>query len=209
VRAGAAGIELDVRRTADAALVVHHDARLDDGRAIVTLAAATLPSYVPTLDAALDACAGAWVNVEIKNDPSDPDHDPTPETTAAVLAALVERSEGLGNWLVSSFSRPVIDHIVESSSDPSSRPPTAWLTVHRVTPDEIAVLAGQGHAALHPWEPTVDAELVERCHAAGLRVNVWTVNDLDRAAELAALGVDGICTDDPVGVAAAVSPSAG
>ena len=35
VAQGADGVELDVRRTADGALAVHHDAHLPDGRAIV------------------------------------------------------------------------------------------------------------------------------------------------------------------------------
>ena len=36
-----------------------------------------------------------------------------------------------------------------------------------------------------------------RCHAAGLAVNVWTVDDPDRMVELVALGVDGIVTNVP------------
>ena len=43
VAVGADGIELDVRRTADGVLVVHHDARLPDGRAIVELPWHELP----------------------------------------------------------------------------------------------------------------------------------------------------------------------
>ncbi len=70
IAAGARGIELDVRRTADDALVVHHDPVLDDGRAIVECAGADLPPHVPTLDLALDACRGAIVDVEIKNLPA-------------------------------------------------------------------------------------------------------------------------------------------
>jgi glycerophosphoryl diester phosphodiesterase len=54
-----------------------------------------------------------------------------------------------------------------------------------------------GHAAVHPWVPTVDRELVERCHSAGLQVNTWTCNDPERAVELAGWGIDGICTDEP------------
>ena len=41
VATGAGGIELDVRRTADGALVVHHDAVLDDGRTIVDVPVVT------------------------------------------------------------------------------------------------------------------------------------------------------------------------
>jgi glycerophosphoryl diester phosphodiesterase len=41
----------------------------------------------------------------------------------------------------------------------------------------------------------IDADLVARIHAAGGRVIAWTVNDLDAARHLIALGTDGICTD--------------
>ncbi|MDQ3542532.1 MAG: glycerophosphodiester phosphodiesterase, partial [Actinomycetota bacterium] len=75
VRVGAAGIELDARRTSDGVLVVHHDP-LVDGRAIISIAATELPEWVPTLSAALDACVGAFVNIEIKNSPEEPDFDP-------------------------------------------------------------------------------------------------------------------------------------
>ena len=44
VALGADGVELDVRRSADGVLVVHHDARLADGRAIVTVPEAELPT---------------------------------------------------------------------------------------------------------------------------------------------------------------------
>ena len=65
---GADGVELDVRRSADGALVVHHDPHLPDGRLIAATAFADLPASVPTLAAALDACevfpGGDWrVNV--------------------------------------------------------------------------------------------------------------------------------------------------
>ncbi|MGZ4763626.1 MAG: glycerophosphodiester phosphodiesterase, partial [Ilumatobacteraceae bacterium] len=50
---GSDAVELDVRRTSDGVLVVHHDARLADGRAIITVAAAEMPVEVPQLHAAL------------------------------------------------------------------------------------------------------------------------------------------------------------
>ena len=43
----------------------------------------------------------------------------------------------------------------------------------------------------------MNAELVRRLHAAGLFVNVWTVNEPTRQRELAALGVDGLIGDFP------------
>ena len=41
-------VELDVRRTADGELVVHHDATLDDGRADRRSAGADLPDWLPS-----------------------------------------------------------------------------------------------------------------------------------------------------------------
>jgi glycerophosphoryl diester phosphodiesterase len=54
--AGADGVELDVRRTADGGFAVHHDAHLADGRPVVTLGRAELSRDIPDLDAALEAC---------------------------------------------------------------------------------------------------------------------------------------------------------
>jgi Glycerophosphoryl diester phosphodiesterase family len=48
-----------------------------------------------------------------------------------------------------------------------------------------------------PRRDVVTAELVDAAHAVGLRVVPWTVNDLRQMAELMALGVDGLVTDEP------------
>jgi glycerophosphoryl diester phosphodiesterase len=54
------------------------------------------------------------------------------------------------------------------------------------------------YQALHPYTTSVNARLVQRFHAAGRRVHVWTVNDEVEMRRLFALGVDGIFTDDPL-----------
>lgn len=43
----------------------------------------------------------------------------------------------------------------------------------------------------------VSRAVVERCHARGSAVFVWTVNDAALVSELDRLGVDGVITDDP------------
>jgi glycerophosphoryl diester phosphodiesterase len=53
------------------------------------------------------------------------------------------------------------------------------------------------YAALHPNLKDVDARLVDRCHALGKRLNVWTVNAEADIRRMIGFGVDGIFTDDP------------
>lgn len=191
---GADWVELDARRTADGCVVVHHDAELADGRRIVELDRADVPAPVCELGEALDACAGMSVNIEIKNWPDDPDFDAT-EWLAAFVVDEVRRRGDQGRVLVSGFHYPTIQEV--RRLDPSV--PTAFLHLlsERSWSDLAARVAADGHAALHPWDPLVDADLVAAAHEHGLEVNVWTVDDPARMAELIALGVDGLCTNVP------------
>ncbi len=190
---GAQGIELDVRRTADGELIVHHDPVLEGGRPIVECRRADLPAHVPSLTEALDACRGKIVDIEIKNLPGEPDFDPQDRVAGEVVALLGERTESPAAWLISSFRRETIDRC--RAADP--RIATGWLTVGVVRDEDIAWAVGAGHGALHPWDPMVDGDVIERCHAAGLHVNTWTCNDPERARQLTSWGIDGICTDVP------------
>ena len=149
---------------------------------------------VPTLAAALDACGSEMlVNVEIKNLASDGGFDASMTIVRATIDELGRRGTAeSGRWLISSFSWATIAACRAYAADIA----TAFLCM---TLDDARIerIAAAGHAAVHPWERVVTAPLVERCHAAGLLVNVWTSNDPDRLAELADLGVDGVCTDVP------------
>ena len=193
-RAGEVGsdaVELDVRRTADGVLVVHHDPCLADGRALVGMTSSDLPAYLPHLDAALDACAGMWVNVEIKNDPQEPDFDPTDSIADQTVAVLSERGED-DRWLISSFRIATVDRCKSLSGTIR----TAWLVVE-VPDDVIAVMVSRGHVALHPWVDTLNRSHIDVCHGAGIEVNTWTCDDPRRMAELIEWGIDGICTNVP------------
>jgi glycerophosphoryl diester phosphodiesterase len=188
---GADGVELDVRRTADGALVVHHDPRLRDGRTLIEVEAGALPGHVPQLHEALDACAGMWVNVEIKNDAEEPDFDPTDSIADDVVGALLERHDDR-RWIVSSFRLETIDRCKALASGIR----TAWL-VDEVPHDVIATLVSRGHDALHPWVATLLRSHVDACHGAGIDVNTWTCDDPVRMRELIEWGIDAICTNVP------------
>ena len=199
---GADAVELDVRRCATGELVVRHDP--------CPIPRADLPADVPLLTEALDACAPMWVNVEIKNDPSEPDFDPDETVARDVAALLTARPEPIDRWIVSSFRRETTDALHRHA--PAI--PIAWLCValpgaERPTDGDtgidrdtardatLAALVRDDYAALHPWVGALTRDLVDACHAHGLAVNTWTCDDPARITELAAWGVDGICTNVP------------
>ena len=187
-------VELDARRTADGQVVVHHDAHLADGRAIVDLQRSDLPAHVCDLADALDACEGMQVNIEIKNWPDDPDFDAT-EQVAEQVVALVQARGDVARVLVSCFHRPTLERVRQV--DPTIATAFLFILVEG-TWEELAVgLAEAGHRAFHPYDGMVGEALVAAAHDHGLEVNVWTVDDPARMAELVALGVDGLCTNVP------------
>ena len=193
-RAGAMGsnaVELDVRRTSDGVLVIHHNPHLPDGRLVAAINYAELPESVPTLGEALDACEGMWVNVEIKNDPDEPDFDATDMIADETLANLLARNDD-SRWLISCFRMETVDRC--RAIAPQIK--TAWLCVE--APNGIAdTLVKKGHHALHPWVAMLTRETIDACHAAGVQVNTWTCDDPARMAELIQWGIDGICTNVP------------
>lgn len=199
VSLGVDGVELDVRRTVDGALVVHHDPRAD-GLEIARTRQRDLPRYVPTLDEAMDACGDVTVNVEIKNleEPGEA-YDASGDFARAVLADLRQ-----GGWrdrvLVSSFDQATC--CVVRSFDPAVA--VGWLLWEV---DPLGALT-QAHVlefqAVHPHFGVVDEAFMDRARELGLAVNVWTVNAEADVARVLALGVDAIITDDPALVMAMV-----
>jgi glycerophosphoryl diester phosphodiesterase len=189
-RLGADMVELDVRRTADGTLAVHHDPEVPGSGPLVTLPSDALVTSIPTLDAALDACLPMAVNIEVKNAPNEPDWDETRSVAAAVAHRIVDRALH-EHVLVSSFDIGSIDRVREI--DPAI--PTALLTL--TSAGAVDACVRHGHGAVHPFFALVTPEFVADAHAAGLEVNVWTVDAPELMLELADAGVDGICTNDP------------
>lgn len=190
---GAHGVELDVRRSADGVLVVHHDATLPDGRTLAAVPAAELPPWLPTVEAAFEECRGLVVDAEVKNLPTEPGYDPD-EAAARGTAALVVRMGMAGSAFVSAFTMASIDAAREAQPTVA----TGWLTLAGYDQrDALALAAGRGHAALQPRHEAVTADLVAAVHAAGLAVHAWTVDDPDRIRAMAAAGVDVLITNVP------------
>jgi glycerophosphoryl diester phosphodiesterase len=196
--AGAHGVELDVRRSADGELMVHHDAEVPGVGMIHACTAAALPAWIPTLSEALAACDGAAVNVEIKNVPTDPGYDPEHAVSVAVARCLRGAGDG-GPWpdrvVVSSFWPETLAALRGGGSAVD-----AWATgllVHPALDAESALEQARelGCAALHPFHRQVDAALVGRAHDAGMAVVTWTVNEPADLDVVVGAGVDAVITD--------------
>ena len=206
---GADAIEFDAQRSGDGQLVVIHDDTLDrttNGRGYVRetpfeklreLNAGlrwNTPQRVPTLaeTLALVETHGGAMNLEVKAD----SREDALATAALVANALADLAESMrARTLVSSFELDAVAWL-------KSRLP--WLRVGALftgsqwrKEDMIAHALDLGAEAIHPNIRLVLPDLVERAHAAGLRVNVWTANRWPTIRRLLSLGVEGIFSDLP------------
>src|SRR5580692_5597285 len=190
-RLGADGVELDVRLTADGGLAVHHDAEIPGIGTIDQLGVADLPAHVPLLADVLAVCEGMTVNVEIKNAPQDPGWDPG-EAVAALTAAAIDEVGWTSGVIVSSFQADTLAAV--RAADGRLALGALWGFGTDLGPG-IDEAASDGFRAVHPFVLSVTPDLVTRAHAAGLAVNVWTVNAVDDLERMVELGVDAVITD--------------
>jgi glycerophosphoryl diester phosphodiesterase len=193
---GADGVELDVRRSADGVLVVHHDAEAPPVGLLADQPFADIRAalpWLPTLAEALDACRGWLVNVEIKCSPWERDADPD---HAVVRRAVDEIRDRDVEVIVSSFDLATVDAARRYAPDLS----TAFLVHGAELARSAAVAAAHGHGWLNPDRASALADpgdMVARTHGEGLRVDVWTVDDPEEIRTLAAAGVDAVITNVP------------
>jgi glycerophosphoryl diester phosphodiesterase len=191
---GADGVELDARLSGDGQVVVHHDARLENGERIGELSRWQLPQWLPDLASVLSECEGMLVNVEIKLDEAEPGQRPDAARCRALATGLgellVRRPEGV---IVSSFWPDALVSFGEVAAGIAT-----GLLVHPALSAEDAVTTASnlGCSALNPFYSAANASLVDQCHQAGLEVATWTVNHADDVRSLERSGVDAVITDE-------------
>jgi glycerophosphoryl diester phosphodiesterase len=199
---GADGIEFDVKLTADGKVIILHDQTLDrttngsgnvarfplaalrDLNASVQFPHLFPPEKIPTLEEVFETVGKRlYMNVELTNYSTPND---------ALVASVVElvRKHGLEKWVFFSsfFARNL-------------------RRARRLLPEvPRGLLMGlwgrtfgwRGEVdALNPNLTNVTAGMVDRVHAAGKRIYVWTVSVDTDIKRMIGLGVDGIITDDP------------
>jgi glycerophosphoryl diester phosphodiesterase len=213
---GCAWVEFDVRLTADGALVLCHDDRLErttDGRGRIsrlTLAAIRhcdaggwfgktfIGERVPTLDEALACCGelGLGANIEIKAV-----RGRAGATAAAVAACLDRLSSPLPPILLSSFAA---EAVAEAAAQAPHIPrgmlwqkvPRGWMKVAEQF-DCTTVNADQAY---------LDQPMAEEICAAGYPLLAYTVNGPDRARQLFGWGIASVFSDAPDIIRTAAGP---
>ena len=201
---GVEAIELDVRGTADGAVVIHHDpatnSRPGESGPRAVIADTTLSALreipiadgpIPTLAELLAVTPGnraVFVEVKAKG------------IEAAVVSVIRAAAK---QCAVHSFDHRVARRV----RDVAPEIPVGILqTSYPVDP--LRPMHDADARDLWQHWALIDSELVERVHADGGKVIAWTVNDGDVARRLAGWRVDGICTDVPAVMRALVDASA-
>ncbi len=209
---GADGVELDVRLLADGTLAVHHDPVLQGVGALHRLSHDDLPSWLPSLSDALEACAGMDVDIEVKNLPGDPAFDPSEALATAVADEILRFATGgtpgegtasgpegrIERLLVTSFWAPSLLAVRKAAPQVS----TGLLLHPAFDPlESIPVAEAAGCRVLLPhWgllEGDAGARLVERAHERQMAVAAWSPSDATGVQAMIDAGVDAVVTDVP------------
>jgi glycerophosphoryl diester phosphodiesterase len=215
---GCAWVEFDVRLSADGALVLCHDPRLDrttggSGSVSATSLAAIREldagswfdagfagERVPTLDEGLSLAADLdlGANIEIKADRG------REYATAAAVAAAIRRLPGRGPaLLVSSFLLSALAALRELA------PEIPRGVLFRLIPRGWAKLAlGLGCTMIGADHHRLRQRPIAAIRTAGYKLAAFTVNDPERARLLFDWGVTSVFSDAPDIVQRAIMPTA-
>jgi glycerophosphoryl diester phosphodiesterase len=182
---GADGFEFDVRCTSNKQSIICHDPRLN--RLVIrkhTLkqlqaSYASEKEWPPSLEDVLDRYArSAFLNIEVKV-----------RGMERLVARAVKRTRPQRGYFISSFLPSVVRelHAIDGSLVLGALAQTRW-QLRRWSKLPVTYVV--------PHYRLLSPRLIEKLHAAGKTVATWTVNDPRQMLRAAAMGVDGIISDD-------------
>lgn len=152
---------------------------------------------IPTLREVLEAFPNDFINIEIKR--TAPDTVPYEDLLADMLAEFERTSD----TIVVSFSDAAMEKFKLHAPDVHAATATGetalfWASAQGPLP---GAPNPRYQAMQVPIElegvTVVTPEFIEKAHANGLAVHVWTINDRATMEQLIEWGVDGIMTDRP------------
>ena len=191
LEAGVDGVELDIHRTKDGVLAVHHDPSSKD-LIISDVTWEELKStepHIPRLEEVIElieSYPNAYLNIELKSEFSRTD----------------QREVGLAH-LLRKWS-----HAAKSRTWISCFDPLAIIRLHKIDTElPLALLTSADEVlelipclpitGIHSHQAMITPERLQAWHSQGMFVFAWTVNDQDTAKDLVKWGVDGLIGDIP------------
>ena len=195
---GADGLELDVRLSRDGRVVVHHDRTLDRTTALTgPIARFTSDELkdaaVPLLSDVLGRHRDARVIIELKEN--------RPEMARAVVD-VVRAADAVERVCVGSLGRRALREVralEPAIATSAAREEVRWALYRSWCrwPVTRAAYGGYQVPEIAGTTRVVSPRFVDDAHAAGLAVQVWTVDTEADARRLLEWGVDGLITDRP------------
>jgi glycerophosphoryl diester phosphodiesterase len=143
---------------------------------------------IPTLEdlfAVMEEC-NLSVNIEIKS------RENTAQRLITNLAQGIKKSHMKERIIVSSFDCALVAEFKKICPDV---PVGCIFDMHTLAHDWDATMKWVNATYVNPCNEGLKKEHIEMFKKEGYGVNVWTVNELDRANQLLNWGVDGIITD--------------
>jgi glycerophosphoryl diester phosphodiesterase len=217
VNIGSDVIEIDIHLTADNVLVVRHDDLVDttsDGTGLIAdltfeqigffnagfhevdFPGATFdrPLKIPSLASLFERLPDQRFLIELK---------PTNTTAADTLCTLVEEHKLEHQVLVGSFHTSVLKHFRKHCPNvPTSLGKNELLLLSLLQRLHLGhFFSSSGYAMQVPQSfngmDIITPDLIALAQRLNLRVEAWTINDIESMVNLKAMGVDGIITDYP------------
>jgi glycerophosphoryl diester phosphodiesterase len=195
---GADGLELDVHLSRSGDVVVHHDRALDRTTALTGPVAARSTdelraAAVPTLAEVLARYAEARIIVEMKVNTLD---------LARRVVDVVRRAGAVERVCLGSFGWRVLRAaraLEPAMATSAAREEVRWALYRTWVHWPVSRVAYAGYQVpeLAGRTRVVSPRFVEASHAAGLGVQVWTVDTEVDARRLLGWGVDALITDRP------------
>ena len=188
---------------------------------------ARIPTLAEVLALGRRPGAGALrFNIETKVTPLAPEESAGPDEFARAVVAVLRSEEMIAranlqsfDWRVLAAARKLapdlstvcltaeqrwIDNVLRGRPGPS--PWTAGLDIEAFEGSVPRMVEAAGCDVWSPYYRELTEAALTEAHALGLRVVVWTVNEVDEMLALARLGVDGIITDYPDRAVEALAP---
>lgn len=137
-----------------------------------------------------------WYNIETKTKPSgDGTHHPSPDAFVDLLVAVI-RNEGIaGRTVIQSFDDRTLQELHKKY--PSIKTSLLIEGTDKRTFEEQLKDLGFVPTVYSPHYSLVTTQLVNACHAKGIKIIPWTINTKAEIERIKSLGVDGIITDYP------------